>query len=114
MPAIACNQVIGTGFVSAFKKNIVIRITAHLQAARGYDDVAAALDELQQLQANSFADTQLGAGQHVRILLQNRAGHLKAGGFGGSNQESGALKAFWFESGGNQHIGVDDKAERKH
>jgi hypothetical protein len=33
MPAIACNQVIGTGFVSAFKKDMVIRVTAHLQAA---------------------------------------------------------------------------------
>ena len=51
MPAIAGNQVIGTGFVSAFKKDFVIRVTAHHQAALGYDDVAAVVDELQQLQA---------------------------------------------------------------
>jgi hypothetical protein len=76
--------------------------------------VAAVLDELQQLQAYSFADTQLGAGQHVRILLQDRAGHIKAGGLGGSKQESGALTVFWLESGGHQHMSVDDKAERKH
>ena len=63
---------------------------------------------------NPFADTQLGAAQHVRILLQNRAGHIKAGGLGDSKQESCPLKASWLESGGNQHIGVDDKTERKH
>lgn len=33
MPAIACDQVIGTGLVSAFKKDIVFRVTAHVQAA---------------------------------------------------------------------------------
>jgi hypothetical protein len=33
MPAIACDKVVGTGFVSAFKKDIVVRVTAHVQAA---------------------------------------------------------------------------------
>ena len=33
MPAIACNKVIGTGLVSAFKKDVVLQVTAHVQAA---------------------------------------------------------------------------------
>jgi hypothetical protein len=33
MPAIACNKVIGTRLVSAFNKDIVVRVTAHVQAA---------------------------------------------------------------------------------
>lgn len=32
MPAITCDKVIGAGFVSAFKKDIVVRVTAHVQA----------------------------------------------------------------------------------
>ena len=31
MPAITCHKVIGAGFVSAFKKDIVVRVTAHVQ-----------------------------------------------------------------------------------
>jgi len=51
MPLIACNEVVGTGFVGTFQKSVVIRITAHIQAVRRGDDMAMVLDELEQFQA---------------------------------------------------------------
>jgi hypothetical protein len=61
MPAISCDQVIRTGFVGAFQKYVVVRVTAHVQAARPGNDVTVVLDELQQLQAKPFTNTQFPA-----------------------------------------------------
>jgi hypothetical protein len=58
---IAGDQVVGTGFVGAFQKYVVVRVAAHVQAARRSDDMAVVLDELEQLQAKPLADAQLRA-----------------------------------------------------
>ena len=50
MLLVAGNQVIRTGFVGAFQKGVVVGIAAHVQAALWCDDMAAVLDELEQLQ----------------------------------------------------------------
>jgi hypothetical protein len=61
MSAISCDQVVSNGFVAAFQKYIVIRVAAYVQTARRGDDMAAILDELEQLQTEPLADTQLRA-----------------------------------------------------
>jgi hypothetical protein len=61
MPAISSDEVISPGFVGVFQKSVVVWISAQIQAARWCDDMAAVLDELEQLQAEPLADAQLRA-----------------------------------------------------
>ena len=82
MPAISSDQVISPGFVGAFQKSVVVWIAAQIQAARWCDDMAAVLDELEQLQAEPLADAQLRAcerTEHLRYKT-DQAHALQGGG----------------------------------
>ena len=46
MLLIAGNEVVSTGFVSAFQEYVVVRVARHFQAVGRHDDMAAVLDEL--------------------------------------------------------------------
>jgi len=87
---IAGNEVVRSRGVGAFQKHIVIRVAGDFQASRRLDDMAAVLDELQQLLLHSLADTQLRAREHVRIFLQNRPRHVEMRGLGQGQHQGGA------------------------
>jgi hypothetical protein len=48
MPAVSRDQVIRTGSIGRIPESVVVRITAHVQAARRDDDMPAVLNELEQ------------------------------------------------------------------
>jgi hypothetical protein len=51
VPAIPSDEVVGTGFVGALQKNVVVRVAAYVEAARRLNEMAVIPDELQQPEA---------------------------------------------------------------
>ncbi len=66
---IAGYQVISSRGIGAFEKHIVIRVSADFKTAGGRHNMAMISDELKQLLANPFANSQLRTREHVRILF---------------------------------------------
>ena len=78
MPLIAGNQVVRARRIGAFEKHIVIGVTGDFKAARRADNIAVVSDELQQLLANPFANTQFLTREHIRVSLQDGVRHVEA------------------------------------
>ncbi len=91
---IAGNKVIGAGGVSAFYKNVVIRVAGHIKSARWNNHVTAIFDQLEELEAKPLADHQFRPGKDLRIFFENRGRHIKTGRFCGCQQESCPLETF--------------------
>lgn len=114
MPLVAGHQVVSARGVGAFQKFVVVRVARHLERSRGPDAAGMALDELQDLLAEAFADLQLRACEHFPIFVHNRFADVEPGRFGDRQQEDGTLEAVRFERCRNYNVGVDHQPERDH
>lgn len=94
MPQITGDQVVGTGSVCAFQEDIVVGVRRDGQCAGARDEITVAPDELEQLQSQTFSYVQLGAGKHLRILVENGLGHIQPARPGRCQGECSALEAF--------------------
>src|SRR5580700_3057046 len=99
MPLIASNQVVRACGIGAFEKHIVIRVGADFKASGGRHDMAVVLDELEQLQTNPFADSQLRTREYIRVFLQNWMRHIKKRRLRNGQDKSSALEPLWLEGG---------------
>src|SRR5260370_37135723 len=99
MPLIAGNQVVRARRIGAFEKHIVIRVSADFKAARRADNITVVPDELQQLLANPFADSQLWTREYSGVFLQDGVRHEEARGLGDGEHNGSALEPLWLEGG---------------
>src|ERR1035437_9405796 len=91
MPLVAGHQVIGAGGIGALQELVVAGVLRGVQRARRLDNLRMVLDELQELQAEALADSQLRARQHFTVFRENRVGDVQPGRFGDRKQKDGAL-----------------------
>src|SRR6266496_15571 len=91
MPLVAGHEIVGTRGLGALQELVVVRVARQLERTGGRDGMAMALDELEQLLAESLADFKFGAGEHLLIFCQNIVRDIEAGGFGDRQQEYSAL-----------------------
>src|SRR5437763_10228691 len=98
MPLVTGHEIVGTRGLGALQELVVVRVARQLERTRGSDGMAMALDQLEQLLAESFADFKFGAGEHLLVFGQNIVRDIEAGGFGDRQQEDCALESVRFES----------------
>jgi len=107
-------QVIRTGSIGTFQKDIIVGIACDLQPARGNHCVATVPDHLQQLPLQAFANLQLAASENITIFLQDRRRNIETGRLGQGNQEHRSLQSCRFDCSGDENVSIDDKVQRKH
>src|SRR4029077_8686340 len=71
---IASDEVIGSGRVSAFQKNIIAGIGRDLEPAGRRNNVCVFLDELKELLSEALADARLPARQDRSVFRKYRRG----------------------------------------
>lgn len=114
MALIAGNQIIGAGSIGAFEEDVVIGVAGDAQRARRNDEMAAVPDELDELEAQIFSDTELGAGKNLRIFIKNGLRNVQPAWLGGCQGQRSALEAVGFEGGRDEYVGIQHEPERKH
>src|ERR1017187_10027251 len=95
MPLIDGNQVVRMCGIGALEKPIVIRVARDFKASRRGDNITVVPDELQQLLANPFANTQFLTREHIRVFLQDGVRHVEARRLGNGEHKGSALQTLW-------------------
>ena len=67
--AISRDEIIGTGRIGTFHKDVVVRIARHLKPPGGDNQMAMVLDQLEQLKTQPSANGQFGTRQDIPIFL---------------------------------------------
>jgi len=108
------HQVVSTGGVGAFQKNVVVRIARHEWQAGRSDAVCAVLDDLPKLPAETFANVEFRPRQNITIFREYGIRDVQTRGLGEGEQEHRARQTFGLQCSRHQKIGVENQAQRKH
>jgi hypothetical protein len=92
MLLIAGHQIIRRRSVSAFQEYIVLGIRCCFEPPGRDHGMTMVLDQLQQLQPQTFSDPALGTGKHLAVFLKDWTRDIKAGRSRNGNQENSTLQ----------------------
>ncbi len=114
MALVAGNEIVGAGGIGTFEEDIAGRIGGDLKGLQGRDHVGAVINELKELKAEAFADTEFTAGKDCLVFRKDWGRHVEASWFGDGEKQHGALQAAGLEGRGNEDVGVENQPKRKH
>jgi hypothetical protein len=114
MALVAGYEIVGAGGIGTFKKAIVAGIKGDLKRLRGRNKVSAVLNELKQLKAEPFPNTEFRARQDCPVFQKDRRRHVQTRWLRDGEKQDRALQSVGLERGRNHDVGVENQSKRKH
>ena len=111
---VAGHEIVGAGGIGTFKKDIVAGIKGDLKRLRGRNKVSAVLNELKQLKAEPFPNTEFRARQDCPVFQKDRRGHVQTRWLVNGEKQDRALQTVGLERRGNHDVCVENQPKRKH
>src|SRR5712664_3686601 len=109
MSLVADYEIVSAGGIGTFEKDIVARINGDLKRLRGRNKVSAVLNELKQLKAEPFPNTEFRARQDCPVFQKDRRGHVQTRWLRDGEKQHGALQTVGVERRGNHDVGVENQ-----
>lgn len=72
MALVAGYKIVSAGGIGTFEKDVVARIKGDLKRLQGRNKVSAVLNELKELKAGTFSNTEFRARQDCPVFQKNR------------------------------------------